>query len=93
MQGDMDFLVGQVLHWLATPTNGYLGSDYGVDLRQYLHRPMSQFDADGIIAKMYADIPALALVGKGKVNVFVRDEGIDGKQIWIQLADRVVRAV
>lgn len=93
MSANIDFLLGQVQHWLNTPANGYLGSDYGIDLRQYLHIPMSEFDGDGIIAKMYADIPALAVLGRNQVDILVRDNNDDGKQIWIRLADKVVRGV
>lgn len=46
------FLLNQVRHWLATPTNSYLGSGYGIDLKAYLHKPMNTFDGDAIIDKL-----------------------------------------
>ena len=36
------FIWGQIDHWLDTLTNGYLGSDYGIDLKEYLHKPMGR---------------------------------------------------
>ncbi|WP_304335108.1 hypothetical protein [Conchiformibius steedae] len=42
---------------------------------------------------MYVDIPALVVLGRNQVDVLVRDDNDDGKQIWIRLADNVVRGV
>lgn len=87
-----DFIAGQLAHWLACPANGYLGSDYGIDLKQYLHRPMSTFEADQIIAKMKHDIPILGLLPENSVNIWVDDLGDDGKVIYIQVADKIFQA-
>lgn len=87
------FIISQIRHWLATPTNSYLGSNYGIDLKQYLHKPMTQFDADGIIRKMRNDIPILSFVSQDDLNVYAEDDGIDGKIIWIQLSDKLIRAL
>lgn len=87
------FIISQIRHWLATPSNSYLGSNYGIDLKQYLHKPMTQFDADGIIRKMRNDIPILSFVSQDDLNVYAEDDGIDGKIIWIQLSDKLIRAL
>lgn len=90
---DYGFVVSQIRHWLSTPANGYLGSDYGIDLKQYLHKPMSRFDADGIIAKMRADIPVLDIIDSESIDVLIVDDGNDGKQILIRVADKIIRAL
>lgn len=90
---DYGFVLAQIRHWLNTPANGYLGSDYGIDLKQYLHKPVSRFEADAIIEKMRADIPALALVADGLINIFSEYDDADGVRIWIQVSDKVLRAV
>lgn len=87
-----DFVATQLAHWLNCPANGYLGSDYGIDLKQYLHKPMSTFAANQIIAKMKADIPVLAMLPENAINIFVEDNGDDGKHIYIQIADKVFQA-
>ena len=87
-----DFIAGQLRHWLACPPNGYLGSDYGIDLKQYLHKPMSQFDADYIIAKMRADIPVLAMLPENAVNIYATNDSDDGKKIIIQIAEKYFQA-
>lgn len=85
-----EFVVSQVVHWLNTPPNGYLGSDYGVDLKIYLHTPMNEFAADEIIAKMYRDIPILGMLGRDVVNIYQTDSSIDGKDLIIQVMDKAI---
>lgn len=87
-----DFIVSQLAHWLSCPVHGYLGSNYGIDLKQYLHKPMSTFEADQIIAKMRHDIPALSLLPENSINILVQDDDIDGKHILIQVMDKVFQA-
>lgn len=79
------FIVQQIVHWLNTPTNSYLGSGYGIDLYSELQKPLSEFSSDRIIAKMYADIPILSKVGRGYVNIYARDNGIDDVKIFINV--------
>ena len=88
-----EFIERQLSHWLNCPTNGYLGSDYGIDLKQYLYKPMNTFDANSIIAKMRADIPVLSLLPESAVNIFVDDLGNDGKRIYIQVAEKAFQAL
>lgn len=87
-----EFITAQLRHWLSCPPNGYLGSDYGIDLKKYLHKPMSQFDADYIIAKMRADIPVLKMLPINSVNIYVIDDHDDGKKIIIQVAEKYFQA-
>lgn len=88
-----DFIATQLAHWLNCPANGYLGSDYGIDLKQYLQKPMSTFAANQIIAKMKADIPILSMLPDNAINIFVENSGDDGKHIYIQVAEKVFQAV
>lgn len=83
-----DFVAAQLAHWLACPPNGYLGSDYGIDLKQYLHKPMSTFDADKIIAKMKIDIPILALLPENSINIYMENQNDDSKIIYIQVMEK-----
>lgn len=85
----INFLFEQIDHWIGTPTNGYLGSNYGIDLKQYLHRPMSTDDANAIIVKMRQDIPALNSAPEGSLAIYIEDESFDVKHIHIALFDAV----
>ncbi len=87
-----EFIAKQLAHWLNCPPNGYLGSDYGIDLKQYLHKPMNTFEADKIIAKMRVDIPVLSLLPENSINILIQDIDDDGKRILIQVADRIFQA-
>lgn len=64
------FIWGQIDHWLGTLTNGYLGSNYGIDLKEYLHKPMGAFSGDEIIAKMRNDIPVLAAISNEDLDIY-----------------------
>lgn len=79
------FIVQQVVHWLSTPTHGYLGSNYGIDLYAELQKPLSEFNADGIINKMYADIPILANLPRDFINIHYQHNGIDDVKIFISV--------
>lgn len=87
------FVLNQVQHWLATPANGYLGSDYGTDIQSYLFRPMDSFEGDEIIAKMKQDIPILQGASEGLINIFFESKGIDEKVLYIQIADNVISKI
>lgn len=84
------FLLNQVKHWLATPTNGYLGSGYGIDIKAFLHKPMSTFDGDAIIAKLRRDVPLIGALPQEAVNVYFEDAGIDGKKMHITIGKNSV---
>lgn len=80
------FILNQIGHWFLTPQNSYLGSNYGVDLYQYLHKPMTSQFADEIIAKMRADIPALKAVPDGELNIYSKNESFDTKIIYVEVS-------
>lgn len=74
-----------VTHHLGCPPNGYLGSDYGSDVKAMLMQPMSSPAADDLIAKMRLDIPLLAVAPAGTVTVSAVDVGFDQKAIRIDV--------
>lgn len=86
------FISQQISHWLACMPNGYLGSDYGIDLKKYLHRPISRFDADTIIAKMRNDIPILKILPDNSINIYSLVNHDDEVEIYINVLDRVIKA-
>ena len=84
------FILGQIRHWLKTPQNHYLGSNYGIDLYQYLHKPMTTPMVDEIIAKMRADIPVLNAVSEEHLNIYAKNSGFDSKVIYIEVDGMVL---
>ena len=77
-----------VSDWLHTPVNGYLGSSYGQDLKRILHRPMATPKADKQIAKLRRDVPVLAILPAGAVNLHsARDpERTDRLRLVVEVA-------
>ncbi|MBU0917909.1 MAG: hypothetical protein KKD97_16325 [Gammaproteobacteria bacterium] len=78
-------LQGMVTHHLGCPPNGYLGSDYGSDVKSMLMQPMSSPAADDLIAKMRMDIPILSVAPAGTVSVSAVDADFDRKVIRIDV--------
>lgn len=83
---DVQNMVG---HWLKTPVNGYLGSDYGQDLKSMLQRPPSAGDADQQIAKIHSDIPVVDVLPDGSVNFYALHSGVDRVDIVLEVAGTV----
>lgn len=79
------FIWGQIDHWLGTLTNGYLGSNYGIDLKEYLHKPMGAFSGDEIIAKMRNDIPVLAAISNEDLDIYFQKVPPDKILLYIVL--------
>lgn len=73
-------------HWLHTPAFGYLGSDYGQDLKSLLQRPHADTAADAFLAKMRGDLPVLQVLPAGAVNLYARESGIDRLDIVLDIA-------
>lgn len=74
-----------VRHWLETPPNGYLGSSYGCDLKALLQNPMTAGLADSFIDKMISDVPVLANLPAGAINIYVEEVGNDTQKLIIDL--------
>lgn len=78
---------GMVTHWLGTPLNGYLGSDYGQEIQSLLQSPMQTALGDAFIDKLVSDVPLLGAMPDGAVNLYWKDHGgrIDAKDLFLQL--------
>lgn len=85
-----DDIQGMVGHWLATPVAGYLGSDYGADLKPLLHRPQATGVADGVIQKMIDDILILNGLPNGSVNIYSIQTGLDRLDLAIEVAGQTI---
>lgn len=82
-----------VEHWLRTPINGYLGSDYGNNLTDLLQKPLSQPDADRVIRKLKNDIPILQAIEKtnpNAVNLYAYSEGVDKLRIILEVLGKKI---
>lgn len=79
-----------VRHWLSTPINTYLGSDYGFDKQVLLHTPLSENNANEMIAKLRRDVPVLSIVPDGEINIFSIPVPPDKLQIIIQIGNITV---
>lgn len=61
---------GMIGHWLETPVYGYLGSDYGQDIKALLQNPQASGQAEEYIAKLKDDVPILQVMPAGSVNLY-----------------------
>ena len=75
-----------VTHWLKTPVYGYLGSDYGSDIKALLQNPHGAGLADAFIDKMRTDLPVLRLLPAGSINLYFRDHGPDKRELIVDVA-------
>jgi hypothetical protein len=64
---DIQSMIG---HWLDTPVYGYLGSDYGQDVKALLQNPQAAGQADEFLAKLKADVPIVQIMPSGSVNLY-----------------------
>ena len=75
-----------VSHWLSTPPNAYLGSNYGADPQSLLQNPMAAGIGDAFIGKMREDISALDAMQADAVNVFYVDAPPDRRELIVDVA-------
>ncbi|MEM4986266.1 hypothetical protein V8G57_02585 [Collimonas sp. H4R21] len=75
-----------VSHWLSTPPNGYLGSDYGADPQSLLQNPMAAGIGDAFIGEMREDVPVLDVMPADAVNVFYVDALPDRLELIVDVA-------
>ena len=83
-------LQGMVTHWVGTPPNGYLGSDYGADTLAMLQSPMKIGLADAFLSKLRADVPLVGALPAGAVNLYAQDAGPDKRSIFIEASGQLV---
>ncbi|WMC11773.1 hypothetical protein PU634_05240 [Oceanimonas pelagia] len=81
-------LEGMVEHWLSTPVNGYLGSDYGQDAKSILQLPHTDEAADELIRKLRQDIIITTSLPAGAVSLYGVPSGVDRFDIVLEVAGR-----
>jgi hypothetical protein len=75
-----------ITHWLNTPVNGYLGSDYGSDAKSLLQKALHSGVANAFIAKMKKDLPILSVIPEENVSLYSLPEPPDKIRIYIAIA-------
>jgi len=80
-----------IRHWLGTPVNGYLGSDYGSDIKSMLQRSLSSSDANNLIRKLRNDIPVLQSMPSGAINLFSVQSAPDKLSIFLEVAGQTIQ--
>ncbi|MGL5947913.1 MAG: hypothetical protein ACRCYV_02490 [Aeromonas sp.] len=83
-----DELSGMVEHWLSTPLNSYLGSDYGQEVRSLLQRPQRDEGADQLVRKLRADLPLIGALPPEAVAVYGTPSGIDQLKLMLTVLGR-----
>jgi len=81
---------GMVRHWLNTPVGGYLGSDYGQDVKALLQRPHADGSANSFLEKMRADVPVLAAMPAGMLNLYGVPSAPDRLDLVVEVAGQVI---
>lgn len=87
---DTKLVFDMVSDWLETPVNGYLGSNYGQDLKRVLHSPLSTQLGDAQLAKLRADVDILSLAPQGAVNLYKVDRPPDTIKLFVEVAGRAL---
>lgn len=85
-----ELIFRMIAHWLATKPNTYYGSDYGAPLDDLLQKPLSSPIVDAFLAKMRKDIPVIAALPSGMINMWWDSDGLDKKFIYIEVAGQMV---
>lgn len=76
-----------VTHWLQTPVNGYLGSDYGQDALALTQLPLADITAaDAFLQKLRKDVVILDALPSGSVNLFSVQKAPDQRELIIDIA-------
>lgn len=78
-------------HWLKTPVNGYLGSDYGQDAFSLLQVPMKDSSrADAYLDKLRTDVSVLNALPSGMINLYQKARDTDKEAIVINVAGQEI---
>lgn len=78
-----------VRHWLDTPINGYLGSDYGQDTKSLLQKPFASGVADSYLSKLKDDVAVLKVI-KNSANLYASQRKADKLDIVIEVLGQPV---
>lgn len=87
---DTDLIFRMIAHWLGTKPGTYYGSTYGAPLEDFLQKPLNTPFADAFLAKMREDVPVLAALPAGIINIYAERSGLDRKTIHIEVSGRTV---
>jgi hypothetical protein len=79
-----------VEHWLGCPPGGYLGSDYGADVKSLLQTPLASSLADDLVRKCNVDVPLSAGLAGGGLTVYAYDIDFDKKGLVFEIAGRQI---
>lgn len=77
-----------VEHWLSCPPRGYLRSNYGSDVKSLLQEPLAAGRADELVRKCHEDIPLIAGMPGGGLEVYAYEQGIDQQVVVFEVAGR-----
>lgn len=80
-----------VSHWLKTPVNGYLGSDYGQDIKALLQNPLSSGEPEVVLQKLRVDVPVLQSIPDGSVNLYSVQTPPDRLDLVIEVAGQGIQ--
>ena len=80
-------------HWLYTPSNGYIGVNYGRNLAEILLRPMTDDTAIQILQWLKEDIPLFAQLDQSQLNIMSQDIDYDKKRFFIQIGQVIIPLV
>jgi hypothetical protein len=85
-----------VAHWLSVPAGSYLGSDYGNGLNDLLQLPISVIglEADKQLAKLLLDVPILAALPEGSINIYrvPTPNATDSATIAVEVLGQIITA-
>lgn len=81
-----DDIQRMITHWLSTPPNGYLGSDYGSDAKSLLQKALHSGIADAFIEKMKKDLPILSVIPQENIALYSVPEPPDKLRLFIAIA-------
>lgn len=85
-----DLVFRMIAHWVQTKPRTYYGSSYGCPLEDMLQKPLSSPIADAFLAKMREDIPVVAALPNGAVNLRTDSDGLEKKFIYIEVFGQMV---
>ena len=81
---------GMVGHWLKTPVNGYLGSDYGQDVKALLQQPQTDGAPDAFLQKLRSDVAVLQALPTGSLNLYGVPSLPDRLDLIVEVAGQTI---
>lgn len=75
-----------IAHWLNTPANSCLGSNYGHNFDDLIAAPLAGVQANAVIKKLLNDVPVLQVLPAGSVNIYKKPTGPDRIELILEVA-------